>query len=64
MKFEDLKVKQGKEYWTLVEQTARRVEKWPEWKKGAPAPKSPEESRISSDGNEVGRQVAPDRPAR
>lgn len=32
--FKGLKTKMGEEYWKMLEETAKRVDTWPEWKKG------------------------------
>jgi hypothetical protein len=31
---EDLREKNGPEYWAMLRETAKIVEKWPDWKKG------------------------------
>jgi hypothetical protein len=36
-----LQVKTGQEYWQMVEETARLVESWPDWKKGGPSSAQP-----------------------
>jgi hypothetical protein len=57
-KVQELKVKNGAEYWTLLEKTARRVESWPEWKTGEPAIISPLETNASK----LGRSNKPKDP--
>ena len=33
-----IQVKNGREFWALLEKTARQVESWPEWKTGSRGP--------------------------
>ena len=51
IKSRELRVKNGAEYWKLVETTARRVESWPEWKTGEPAIVSQQETNASKRPN-------------
>jgi hypothetical protein len=55
-----LQVKSGQEYWQMVEETARLVDSWPDWKKGEP---SGAQRVILSDRGEQDKQPTRDPPA-